>query len=159
MEVAMNFVRTLCLALAWLPVAALAHQYQLKSLSIDHPFARATPPGAKSGGAFFIVENASLTPDKLIGVASPAAGSTEMHQMVVDGGVMKMRAVSMLEIPAGGKLELKPGGYHLMLLDLKQPMRAGDKVPLTLTFQNAGSIVVSVEVESMGSMGGMTQMK
>lgn len=155
----MNFVRTLCFALAWLPVAALAHQYQLKSLSIDHPFARATPPGAKSGGAFFVVENASLTPDKLIGVASPAAGSAEMHQMAMDGGVMKMRAVSMLEIPAGGKLELKPGGYHLMLLDLKQPMRAGDKVPLTLTFQNAGSIVVSVEVEAMGSMGGTTQMK
>jgi periplasmic copper chaperone A len=159
MEVAMNFVRTLCFALAWLPVAAMAHQYQLKSLGIDHPFARATPPGAKSGGAFFVVENSGLTPDKLIGVASPAAGSAEMHQMTMDGGVMKMRAVSMLEIPPGGKLELKPGGYHLMLLDLKQPMRAGDKVPLTLTFQNAGSIVVSVEVEPMGSMGGMTQMK
>ncbi len=155
----MNFVRTLCFALAWLPVAASAHQYQLKSLSIDHPFARATPPGAKSGGAFFVVENASLVPDKLIGVASPAAASAEMHQMAMDGGVMKMRAVSMLEIPPGGRLELKPGGYHLMLLDLKQPMRIGDKVPLTLTFQNAGSIVVSVEVEAMGSMGGMTQMK
>jgi copper(I)-binding protein len=159
MEVAMNFVRNTALALACLPVVAFAHEYQLKSLSIEHPFARATPPGAKSGGAFFVVENASLTPDRLIGVASPAAGSTEMHQMAMDGGVMKMRAVSMLEIPPGGKLELKPGGYHLMLLDLKQPMRAGDKVPLTLTFQNAGSIVVSVEVEAMGSMGGMTQMK
>jgi periplasmic copper chaperone A len=72
---------------------------------------------------------------------------------------MKMRAVPVLEIPPRGKLELKPGGYHLMLLDLKQPMRAGDKVPLTLTFQNAGSIVVSVEVEAMGSMGGVTQVK
>jgi periplasmic copper chaperone A len=159
MEVAMNFVRTLCFALAWWPVAALAHQYQLKSLSIDHPFARATPPGAKSGGAYFVVENASLIPDKLIGVASPAAGSAEMHQMAMEGGVMKMRAVPVLEIPPRGKLELKPGGYHLMLLDLKQPMRAGDKVPLTLTFQNAGSIVVSVEVEAMGSMGGVTQVK
>jgi copper(I)-binding protein len=152
----MNFVRTFFVALAWLPVAALAHEYQLKSLSIDHPFTRATPPGAKSGGAFFVVQNASATPDKLIGVASSAAGSAEIHQMAMDGGVMKMRAVTAVEIPSGGKLELRPGGYHVMLLDLKQPLRAGDKVPLTLTFQNAGSILVSVDVEAMGSMGGMT---
>ena len=71
----MNFIRAFCIALAWLPVAALAHQYQLKSLSIDHPFTRATPRGAKSGGAFFVVQNASPTPDKLIGAASPAAGT------------------------------------------------------------------------------------
>jgi periplasmic copper chaperone A len=153
----MNFVRNIVLALACLPAVALAHEYQLKSLSIEHPFARATPPGAKSGGAFFVVENASTMSDRLIGVTSPAAGSAEMHQMAMDGGMMKMRAVSGLDVPPGGKLELKPGGYHLMLLDLKQPLKAGDKVPLTLTFQNAGSIVVSIEVEAMGAMGGVTQ--
>jgi len=152
----MNFIRAFCIALAWLPVAALAHQYQLKSLSIDHPFTRATPPGAKSGGAFFVVQNASPTSDKLIGAASPAAGSAEIHQMAMDGGMMKMRAVTAVDIPSGGKLELKPGGYHLMLLDLKQPLKVGDKVPLTLTFQNAGTILVSVEVEAMGSMGPAT---
>ena len=151
----MPLVRVLCFALASLPYAALAHEYQLKSLNIDHPFARATPPGAKSGGAFFVVANSGATPDKLIGVASPAARSAEMHQMAVDAGVMKMRAVPALDVPSGGKLELKPGGYHVMLLDLKQPLKAGDKVPLTLTFQNAGSIVVSVDVESMASMDGM----
>jgi periplasmic copper chaperone A len=152
----MLFVRTLCLVLAWLPLAALAHDYQLKSLNIDHPFARATPPGAKSGGAFFVVENAGATPDKLIRAASPAAGSAEIHQMAMDGGVMKMRAAPGLDVPPGGKLELKPGGYHVMLLDLKQPLKVGDKVPLTLTFQNAGSIDISIDVEAMGSMGGMT---
>jgi len=152
----MLFIRSLCLALAWLPLAALAHDYQLKSLSIDHPFARATPPGAKSGGAFFVVANAGATSDTLISVASPAASSAEIHQMAMDGGVMKMRSVPALDIPSGGKLELKPGGYHVMLLDLKQPLKAGDKVPLTLTFQNAGSIIVSVDVEAMGSMGAMT---
>ncbi len=151
----MTYVRTLILLLASLPVAALAHEYQLKSLSIDHPYARATPPGAKSGGAFFVVSNASPTPDKLISAASTAAGSTEIHQMAMDGGVMKMRAVSALEVPPGGKLELKPGGYHVMLLDLKQPLKVGDKVPLTLNFQNAGSIAIIVDVEAMGSMGGM----
>ena len=151
----MKYVQTLFLLLSSLPVAALAHEYQLKSLSIDHPYTRATPPGARSGGAFFVISNASSTPDKLISVTSPAAGSTEIHQMAMDGGVMKMRAVSALEVPPGGKLELKPGGYHVMLLDLKQPLKVGDTVPLTLTFQNAGSIAITVDVEAMGSMGGM----
>ena len=147
----MPFVRVLCFALAWLPFAALAHEYQLKSLNIDHPFARATPPGARSGGAFFVVANSGATPDKLIGVASPVAGNAEIHQMAMDGGVMRMRAVPEVDVPPGGKVELKPGGYHVMLLDLKQPLKVGDKVPLTLTFQNAGSIGVSVDVEPMGS--------
>jgi periplasmic copper chaperone A len=154
-EVAMSLLRTLCLALAWLPVAALARDYQLKSLSIVHPFTRATPPGANSGGAFFVIVNAGSTPDKLIGVASPAAGTSEIHQMAMDGGVMTMRAVPALEVPPGGKLELKPGGYHVMLLDLKQPLKVGDKVPLTITFQNAGSIDITIDVEAMGAMGGM----
>jgi copper(I)-binding protein len=152
----MSFVRTFCLLLAGLPLAALAHDYQLKSLSIDHAFTRATPPGAKSGGAFLVVENAGPTPDRLIRVASPAAGLVEIHEMAMDAGVMKMRAVPGLDVPPGGKLELKPGGYHVMLLDLKQPLKVGDKVPLTLTFQNAGSIDIAVGVEAMGSMGGMT---
>jgi periplasmic copper chaperone A len=147
----MKFLHVLGVALGLLPLISFAHDYQLKSLGIAHPFARATPPGAKTGGAFFTVENASPAPDKLIAVASPAAGSAEMHQMAMDGGVMKMRAVTALEVPPGGKLELKPGGYHVMLLDLKQPLKVGDKVPLKLTFQNAGSIDVSVDVEAMGS--------
>jgi copper(I)-binding protein len=134
---------------------ATAHEYTLKSLSIDHPFARATPPGAKTGGAFFVVENTGKTSDKLIRVASPAAGATELHEMAMDGGVMKMRAITSMDVPAGGKLELKPGGYHVMMFDLKQPLKPGDKVPLTLTFEKAGSILVSVDVEAMGSTGGM----
>ena len=147
----MKFVHVLGIALGLLSGASIAHEYQLKSLGIEHPFTRATPPGAKSGGAFFVVANAGATPDRLIGVASPVAGSAEMHQMAVEAGVMKMRAVRALEVPPGGKLELKPGGYHVMLLDLKQPLKVGDKVPLKLTFQNAGSIDVSVDVEAMGS--------
>ena len=152
----MKFVSSLAIALAWLPMAALAHDYQIKLLSIDHPFARATPPGATSGGAYFVIENAGPTPDKLIGATSPAAGAVEIHQMVMDGGVMKMRALPALDVPAGGRLALNPGGYHVMLLELKQPLQVGDKVPLTLTFQNAGSIDIAVGVEAMGAMGGMT---
>jgi copper(I)-binding protein len=135
---------------------AMAHDYTLKSLSIDHAFARATPPGAKTGGAFFVVENTGTTSDRLIRVASSAAGGAELHEMAMDGGVMKMRAIAAMDVPAGGRLELKPGGYHVMMIDLKQPLKAGDKVPLTLTFERAGSIDIAVDVEAMGSMGGMT---
>jgi copper(I)-binding protein len=131
---------------------ACAHDYTLKSLSIDHAFARATPPGAKSGGAFFVVENAGKTPDKLIRAASPVAGAVELHQMAMDGGIMTMRAMTAMDVPAAGKLELSPGGYHLMLLDLKQPLKVGDKVPLTLTFVRAGSVDITVVVEPMGAM-------
>jgi copper(I)-binding protein len=155
-EVAMSFVRRFChvscLVLAGLPLAALAHDYQLQSLGIDHAFTRATPPGAKSGGAFLVVENAGAAPDRLIRAASPVAGLVEIHEMSLDGGVMRMRAVPGVDVPPGGRLELKPGGYHVMLLDLKQPLKVGDKVPLTLTFQHAGSIDIAVDVEAMGSM-------
>jgi copper(I)-binding protein len=131
---------------------ASAHDYKLRSLTIDHPFSRATPPGAKSGGAFFVVQNAGTMPDRLVRATSPVAGAVELHQMAVDGGVMKMRAAPALDIGAGDKLELKPGGYHVMLVDLKRPLKAGDTFPLTLTFEGAGTIEVSVEVESMGAM-------
>ena len=152
MKTAMLAFAALCLVAG----GATAHDYTLKSLSIDHPFARATPPGAKTGGAFFVVENTGKTSDKLIRVASPAAGGAELHEMAMDGGVMKMRAIAAMDVPAGGKLELKPGGYHVMMFDLKQPLKPGDKVPLTLTFENAGSILVSVDVEAMGSTGSPT---
>jgi periplasmic copper chaperone A len=128
-----------------------AHDYQFQSLHIDHPFARATPPGAHSGGVFFTIENNGTTGARLLSVASPAARVAELHQMAIDGGVMKMRAVGAVEVQPGGRLELKPGGYHVMLSDLKQPLRTGDQFPLSLTFENAGTIEVSVEVEAMGA--------
>ena len=142
----------LCLAAG----SPAAHDYQLKALTIDHPFARATPPGAKSGGAFFSVDNAGTKPDRLVRATSPVAGTVELHQMAMEGGVMKMRSVTAVEVQPGGKLELKPGGYHVMLSDLKQPLNAGDKFPMTLTFEGAGTIEVSVEVEAMGAAHGGT---
>ena len=148
---------TLALAALCLGVGgAAAYDYKLQALSISHPFARATPPGAKAGGAFFVVEYAGAAADRLVRAASPAAGSVELHQMTMEGGVMKMRFLPALDIPPGGKIELKPGGYHVMLLDLRQPLKVGDKVPLTLTFEKAGSVDVIVDVEGMDAMGGMT---
>ena len=130
-----------------------ANDYKLKGLVIEHPFARATPPGASSGGAYLTVQNNDKDPDRLIKASSPAAGSVELHEMAMEAGVMKMRALPSIEVRPGSKVELKPGGLHLMLLNLKPPLNKGDKVPLTLTFEKAGSIEVSLSVEEMGASG------
>jgi copper(I)-binding protein len=153
----MKFSSVLCFSVALLSNALLAQDYVLKSLKIDQPFARATPPGAKTGGVFFTVENRGDIGDTLIRASSPIAGAIELHQMAVDAGIMKMRAIPAVEVKPGGKLELKPGGYHLMLFDLKQPLQKGDKFPLTLTFARAGALELSVVVEDMGMPIGATR--
>lgn len=132
---------------------ASAHDYQLRMLHIDHPFARATPGGARNGGVYLSVENRGDQVDRLIGVSTPVAHA-ELHRMTMDGGVMRMRAVDGVEVKPGDRLMLQPGGYHVMLLDLKRPLQAGDSFPLTLAFEKAGSIEVSVVVESI--VGGAT---
>ena len=130
---------------------AFAHDYQLKTLHIEHPFTRATPPGAKVAGAFMAIANQGKDPDRLIKVASPAAGLVQIHEMAVDGGVMKMRAVQGVDLKPGATTELRPGGFHVMLEGLKQPLKQGERIPLTLTFEKAGSIEVMVDVEAMGA--------
>lgn len=143
----------LCVAAAAATVlvsgSAAAQESALKDLRVAHPYARATPPGARAGGAFLTIENRGAQGDRLIGAASPAAGAVELHTMSMDGNVMRMRAVSAIEIPPGGTVALKPGGFHVMLLDLKRPLAAGDRFPLKLTFERAGSVDVIVEVEAM----------
>jgi len=141
-----------CCAMAMSSAALCADSYLADSLRIDHPFARATPPGAKTGGVFVTIDNASNQSDRLLRASTPIAAGVVLHQMVVDGGVMKMRAVPSLEINPGGRLELRPNGYHLMLLDLKQPLKVGEKFPLTLTFERGGAILISVVVEDVGAM-------
>ncbi len=151
---------------AWtlLVIAALAatpalatDEYQVDALRIEHPFARATPPGAKAGAVFFTVDNASSEGDRLIRASTPVAAGVAMHQMVLEGGVMKMRAVPSVEVFPGGRVEFTPYGYHLMLLDLKQPLKVGERFPLTLTFERGGSILISVAVEAMGATQGGPQ--
>ncbi|MEP6998086.1 MAG: copper chaperone PCu(A)C [Betaproteobacteria bacterium] len=128
-----------------------AHDYQLQALRIDQPFARATPPGARTGGVYFTVENHGSQPDRLLRLSSPIAGVVELHQMAMDAGVMRMRAVTALDIRPGERLVLQPGGYHVMLADLNRPLHVGDSFPLTLAFEKAGSIEVNVVVESMAA--------
>ncbi len=147
--------RTAVAALALLGLAtfASAHDYTLQSLSIGHPYARATAPGAPAGGAYLTIENKGSTPDTLVAVKSPVA-TAQIHEMSMDGNVMKMRELpGGLAIPAGGKVTLAPGGYHVMLMNLKQPLVAGQSFPLTLTFAKAGSIDVDVHVEPLVAKG------
>jgi len=149
----MKTLAALLFACASAAGTASAHDYALKSLKIDHPFARATPPGAKTGGVFVTVENTGSQPDRLLSASTPVAGVAELHEMSVDGGVMRMRGVAALDVKPGETLQLKPGGYHVMLSELKQPLKVGDKFPMTLKFQNAGAVEVSVWVENMGAGG------
>lgn len=140
---------------AALPSAAvLAHGYKAGALSIAHPWSRQTAPGQTVGGGFLVVTNSSARDDKLVSVTSPAAAEVQLHTMSMDGGVMRMRQVTGgLTVPAHGKLELKPGGYHVMFLGLKAPLALGAKVPATLTFQRAGKVTVEFAVEPITSTG------
>ncbi len=132
--------------------AALAGGYKLGSLEIGHPWARATPPSAMAGGGFLTVTNKGSEPDRLISVKSPAAARVEIHEMKMDGNIMRMRELEKgLEIPPGATVTLAPGGYHLMMMELKGPLAKDSRVPVTLTFEKAGVIEVELAVEAMGT--------
>jgi copper(I)-binding protein len=130
---------------------ALADDYHVKLLRVSNPFARATPPGAKVAGAFMSIENQGKEADRLISASSPIAGLVEIHEMAMDGGLMKMRAVKGIDLKPGATVELRPGGYHVMLEDLKQPLKQGEQVPVLLTFEKAGRVEIKVKVEPMGA--------
>lgn len=119
-------------------------------VSVDKPWTRATPPGAKVGAGFMQLRNAGAA-DRVVGASSPVAGRVEMHVTMRDGEVMKMREVKSFEVPAGGTFELKPGGAHLMLMDLKQALKKGEKVPLTLKLEKGGELKVELTVEELGA--------
>lgn len=132
--------------------------YKLGSLTIEAPWARATPGGAKVAGGFMKITNNGKEPDRLVGGTVPFAGRFEVHEMAVDGGVMKMRQLSKgLEIKPGESVELKPGGYHVMFMDLTSGLKEGDAVKGTLVFEKAGKVDVEYKVGPIGGgapMGG-----
>lgn len=128
--------------------AAIAHDYNIGNIYIDHPYARATVPGQPSGAAYLTLENKGSHADALISVTSPIAQSVEIHTMSMSGNVMRMREVDSIELKPKEKVVMLPGdGYHLMLTGLKAPLKAGDKLPLILTFKKAGKVETSIRVE------------
>lgn len=121
-------------------------------LVITQAWSRATPGGAKIAGGYLTIDNKGSAPDRLISGAGDNIGRVEIHEMAMNNGVMKMRPLDKgLPIEAGKTVKLAPGGYHLMLMDLKQPFKAGDKVPVTLEFEKAGKVAVSLDVQAVGA--------
>jgi copper(I)-binding protein len=135
--------------------AATAHEYRVGDIYIGHPYARASVPGQTSGGAYLSLENKSAkSDDALVSAETPAAASIEIHTMSLENNVMRMREVSAIDLQPGTKIAMQPGnGYHLMMLGLKAPLKAGDRLPLTLHFRKAGKVETMILVE--GSAGAM----
>ncbi|HEY6981724.1 copper chaperone PCu(A)C [Reyranella sp.] len=140
------------LALALLPASAFARDYKLGALEISQPWARATASTAPAGGGYLTVTNRGTTPDRLVSASSPVADKVQIHEMKMDGNIMRMREVGHgLEIAPGATVKLAPGGFHLMMMGLKEPLKQGARVPLTLVFEKAGRIDVELDVGSMGA--------
>jgi len=137
-----------------LATAARAEDVKAGDLVITQAWARATPAGAKIGGGFLTIENKGSSPDKLVGASADAAGKIEVHEMAMNDGVMKMRPVEGgLTIDPGKTVKLAPGGLHLMMTDLKNPLKQGDKLPVTLQFEKAGKVQITLDVQAVGAPG------
>ncbi len=149
----MRFMKPIAVAAALAAtVLTFAGAAEAGDITIHDAWSRATPPSAKVGAGYMVIENKGAAADRLMGGSTPVAGRLEVHEMTMTGGIMKMRGLADgLEVPAGGEVALKPGSYHLMLLDLKQPLKEGDTVPVTLTFKNAGTMQVDLTVKAVGA--------
>lgn len=131
---------------------AQAHDYSAGPLKLGHPWSRATPGGAKVAGGYVTVTNTGSDPDRLTGGSIEAAGRTELHTMSMEGGVMKMAPLpNGLEVAPGKTVTLAPSGHHLMFMDLKRPLKQGERVKGTLTFERAGAVPVEFAVESLAA--------
>ncbi len=122
-------------------------------VTIENAWARATAPGAKVAAGYMTIRNQAAAPDRLVGVTSPAAARVETHVHMRDGDVVRMREVKGYDVPAKGQLELKPGGAHLMFVNIVRPLKEGDKVAATLRFEKAGEVKVEFQVGRLGAAG------
>ena len=120
-------------------------------IRIEKPWTRASAPGAQVAGGYMLIRNDGAAGDRLVQASSPAAARVELHVHISKDGVMQMREVKGYDVPAKGAFALKPGGAHLMFIDLKRPLKEGDKVPVTLRFEKAGEVSAQFEVGAMGS--------
>ena len=144
-------MRLLVFSLLLLSAVALAHNVDKGDLQIRHPWSRATPAGAKVGVGYMEIRNRGKQAERLLGASSPVAQRVEMHVTRREGEVIQMRQVESFPIPARQRIELQPGGGHLMLVDLARPLKKGERVPLTLRFERAGEVEIEMEVQEIGS--------
>ena len=132
------------------PIAAAeAHEFKLGPITIDHPWTRATT--VQTGAAYMALKLAGKEADRLVKATSPDAAMVEMHTMAIENGVMRMHEVKAIDLKPGATTELKPGGFHIMMIGLKRPLREGESIKLTLTFEKAGTVDVDATVEKAGA--------
>lgn len=143
----------LAVAIFSCPSLALAHEASAKGITVAHPWVRATPGGVNLTAAFMEIRASDGVADRLLSVSTAAAGKVELHTHVHEGDVMKMRKIEVLDLTGGTSHVLKPGGDHLMLMDLPAPLKEGDLVALNLVFEKAGDITVEATVEPVGALG------
>jgi copper(I)-binding protein len=139
-------MRSVLLLLGLLLAASAQAQIQ-----VEKPWTRASAPGAQVAGGYMLIRNRGAAGDRLVSASSPAAARVELHVHINNNGVMQMREVPGYDVPAKGAYELKPGGAHLMFIELKRPLKEGDKVPVTLKFKKAGDVSAEFQVGAMGS--------
>jgi periplasmic copper chaperone A len=136
----------------FLAAPARAEEVKAGDLVITQAWSRATPGGAKVAGGYLTIENKGSAPDRLIGGSADVADKVQVHEMATSNGVMTMRPLDKgLSIEPGKTVKLAPGGHHLMLLGLKSPLKQGDKVPVTLEFEKAGKVKLSLDVQGVGA--------
>ena len=134
-------------AMALFHAGVSAQEFTLGSLTILEPWSRALPPNAPNGAAYFRVENSGGESDRIVSARTDIAETVEIHTHEMDGGMMKMRRVASVEVPAGGEARFKPHGLHLMLFGLKEPLAGGTSYALIVVFEKAGEVDVSVDVK------------
>ena len=145
---------------AWLPALLLllcqaglawSHSHEKGDIEVRHPWSRATPPGAQVGVGYMEIRNKGTQPDRLVAASAPVAKRVEMHITQRDGEVMRMRQVEGFDIPARERVTLRPGGSHLMLVDIAQPLKKGERFKMRLRFERAGEMDIELEVQEQGS--------
>ena len=132
---------------------ALAALPSMAQIEVDQAWARATAPGAKVAAGYMVIRNSSAAADRLVGIASPAAARVETQVTLRDGDIARMREVQGYDVPAHGSFELKPGGAHLMFVDIRRPFREGERIPATLRFEKAGEVRVEFHVSGLAGHG------
>jgi hypothetical protein len=130
---------------------AWPHSHEKGDIQVRHPWSRATAPGAKVAVGYMEIRNTGAQPDRLIAASTPVAKRVEMHVTQREGEIMRMRQVKDFEIPARERITLRPGGSHLMLVDITRPLKKGERFPVTLRFERAGELQIEVEVQDIGA--------
>lgn len=147
-----TITRRMAVGAALLLLPAIAAAQQPQGVTVSAPWTRAAGQGG-TGAGYLTLRNPGTAADRLVSARAGIARTVELHTHINDNGVMRMRPVPSIEVPAGGEVQLRPGGLHIMLIGLQSPLRQGERVPLTLVFERAGEVQVELAVESAGARG------